>query len=393
MRTCLNTVKSGYSPLAHIAPGVLQLGTDSAVRCPSAQRLTAELPFNRLGINRLGINRQSLTQPRPGRVRLGFTLIELLVVIAIIAILIALLLPAVQQAREAARRTQCRNHMKQLGLALHNYHDNHNKLPLGSAPGPGVSGTYGTGNWRYRILPMLDQVAMYNVPLHRSWRGTETGTKVVTPWTDFIVPGYHCPSNPGKRTVTSSQCASDGCYESESHDYVGISGGHPDPAGRALSASIGFANTTYGPLYRTGLLVGGEAFHFRDCTDGTSNTMLVAEQTGRDRPSNSLVKSEYMSGWCGGHANIYSVGALYTVGETFPIRVGIVSVASSPNPPAAPLYGTVSYSSLIPLSSYHDGGVHVLLADGSVRFLSNSADGLVCRQVAVKDDGMALGEW
>ena len=101
---------------------------------------------------------------RPIQRTRGFTLIELLVVIAIIAILIALLLPAVQQAREAARRTQCKNNLKQIGLALHNYHDTSNSLPSGSIVLLNAAGTtyYGHGwTWHASILPYMDQANMY----------------------------------------------------------------------------------------------------------------------------------------------------------------------------------------------------------------------------------------
>src|SRR5688500_4365529 len=104
--------------------------------------------------------------PRPVPRRRGFTLIELLVVIAIIAVLIALLLPAVQQAREAARRTQCRNNLKQIGLALHNYHDVHNTFPMGYCAGmtyvDGASDTSPGWSWATYILPQLDQGPLYN---------------------------------------------------------------------------------------------------------------------------------------------------------------------------------------------------------------------------------------
>jgi len=330
----------------------------------------------------------------------GFTLIELLVVIAIIAVLIALLLPAVQQAREAARRSQCKNNLKQLGLALHNYHDIYNKLPLGTASGPGVEHRYGTGNWKFRILPQLDQTAMFNTPMLSTWRSSTLGSKLPTPWEAFRVPGYHCPSSASKGTVTSTQCAggdASNCYESESQDYVGISGAHPDPIGRTDASVRNQPSnyTSYGYVYRTGLLVGAESFNFRDCTDGTSNTIVVGEQTGLVRPvaANTLVKSDVMSGWSGGHYMNRSVISLNASPQQDQIRTGITIISGSPNPPTPPAYGAANSRNHVPLSSYHTGGVHVLLTDGAVKFLSDNTNELLCRRLAVKDDGDVLGEW
>jgi prepilin-type N-terminal cleavage/methylation domain-containing protein len=134
----------------------------------------------------------------------AFTLIELLVVIAIIAVLIALLLPAVQQARESARRTQCKNNMKQLGLAIHNYHDNNNFFPIGEQSG------WGRMNWRMSLMPFLDQATLYTrvdvaftsfLPATQgngfaSSGGSEGGygpqNNVIRGWK---APGYNCPSS------------------------------------------------------------------------------------------------------------------------------------------------------------------------------------------------------
>ena len=128
------------------------------------------------------------------RTRRGFTLIELLVVIAIIAVLIALLLPAVQQAREAARRTQCKNNLKQLGLALHNYHDVFNRLPMSQYVIP--TGMPQAGllqrTWTRRILPFLDQATIYN---QWNWtQGYAVGTNLTLIATPLAV--FKCPSSP-----------------------------------------------------------------------------------------------------------------------------------------------------------------------------------------------------
>lgn len=125
--------------------------------------------------------------------RRGFTLIELLVVIAIIAVLIALLLPAVQQAREAARRSQCKNNLKQIGLALHNYNDTHGALPSGSIVLRNTAGTvyYGHGwTWHATILPYLDQGPLYNAIQGADGMGNELATR--TPRSRWWPVGPSC---------------------------------------------------------------------------------------------------------------------------------------------------------------------------------------------------------
>jgi prepilin-type N-terminal cleavage/methylation domain-containing protein len=133
---------------------------------------------------------------RPSRERAGFTLIELLVVIAIIAVLIALLLPAVQQAREAARRTQCMNNLKQLGLAMHNHHDTYNMFPSGwitssaSIPSPGWS-------WQAKILPFIEQGTLFktlNVDIATGIPAATVGTPIMT-----SISGFRCPSDAGQQ--------------------------------------------------------------------------------------------------------------------------------------------------------------------------------------------------
>ena len=333
----------------------------------------------------------------------GFTLIELLVVIAIIAILIALLLPAVQQAREAARRTQCKNHMKQIGLALHNYHDVYRLFPLGSAPtGMGTAANYVMGNWKYRLLPYLDQVAMFNTSISRVyWRISSPPPSPNTlVWKEFRVPPYHCPSSDLTWTTRSDQGNSADRIDSETHDYVGIMGAHPDPAGRGYPQAR-TPETPYGWLYNTGMLLGGECVAIRDCTDGTSNTIIVGEQSGNSLSSGS-VRTDYMSGWSCGHScreSVSVINANRTTGDLCvsscgsPLRTGITVINGSPNPVSPPYRGDRSSRAHVPLKSYHVGGVHILLADGSARFLGDNTDAGICRQLAVRDDGSALGDY
>jgi prepilin-type N-terminal cleavage/methylation domain-containing protein len=210
--------------------------------------------------------------------RRGFTLIELLVVIAIIAILIALLLPAVQQAREAARRTQCKNNLKQIGLGLHNYHDTYLLFPAGGF-GPRK------GSWLISILPFIDQAPAYNLIDFSGCSGTSTGT---TPCgSDFSwqytappaamanlfyslrVPGYYCPSSDLDKT------RSQGTGKIQLVNYVGIAGSAISPLD---GVSAIFPAATYGYISNNGVLYPNADKSIRDITDGTSNIIVVGEQ-------------------------------------------------------------------------------------------------------------------
>ncbi|HUG91849.1 MAG TPA: DUF1559 domain-containing protein, partial [Planctomycetaceae bacterium] len=208
--------------------------------------------------------------PRPIR-RSGFTLIELLVVIAIIALLVALLLPAVQQAREAARRTQCRNHLKQLGLAVHNYESSHRYLPpSASIRMVGEINTNASWSIHGRILPYLDQAPLYgHVDLSIAWddQAAISGLKI---------PVYACPTDIGSDTArdVSPKLASPLYPTTYGFNfgtwlvYDPVSGGMGDGA--------------FGPNSRIG---------FRDFLDGTNNTLMLAEvkaqqHYGRNAPPN-----------------------------------------------------------------------------------------------------------
>ena len=185
--------------------------------------------------------------------RSGFTLIELLVVIAIIAILVALLLPAVQQAREAARRSSCKNNLKQIGLAMHNYHDVHSALPYGFYSFEGDPNfSRNRDSWFQRLLPFVEQAALYD-QYERS-----TGPQV---WSDAEaartrIATYLCPSNPEYAYTTSGM----GAY------FRGNYG--------ANSGSINGQGTT---TSSNGLFFRNSRIRFADITDGTTNTILVGE--------------------------------------------------------------------------------------------------------------------
>jgi prepilin-type N-terminal cleavage/methylation domain-containing protein len=285
--------------------------------------------------------------PRPSR-PLGFTLIELLVVIAIIAILIALLLPAVQQAREAARRTQCRNNLKQIGLAIHNYHDVYSRLPMNDPNGTQASLSIFTA-----ILPNLDLANTYQRYDFARSNSHPANVEAV----GQRIPSYTCPSASFRREVPISGC-----------DFTpGVSIGR---AAGTYAASSGTGNP-YGPLTgwvnpvdgpNNGAITNGRSggINFRDITDGLSNTLMVGES--------AWIFPDYLftSGPCAGQirwgftmwSSPYPASTHFTTQGTFNPKRWISSAA-----------GTIRN-----FRSEHIGGAHFLLSDGSVRFVSENVD-------------------
>lgn len=335
--------------------------------------------------------------------RRGFTLIELLVVIAIIAVLVALLLPAVQQAREAARRSSCKNNMKQIGLAFHNYHDALKVFPMsvswGDAP-----------NWRVSILPYIDQANLYNsLPGIKTGAGFYSHSPGAAPTIGYgsgndairglVVNTYSCPSNPQPPYTGATL----GWY-GQQIDYVAVMGTYPDPLGRntapnsvCATAGVNVCVVTDIPCVQ-GMMPPYTSKSLRDCTDGSTNTILVAEQSGL--VNGSRLSANYLGGWFSyanaskGTWNAGSDLTAITPGCYYP--GGITTVRYTPNSfkksaPAGPASSQASSSTVI--NSFHTGGVHVVLGDGSVRFVSDNVDfgtlgGLCCR-----DDGQVTGEY
>ena len=329
------------------------------------------------------------SRPRLRARQRGFTLIELLVVIAIIAILIALLLPAVQQAREAARRTQCKNNMKQLGLALHNYLDTNLTFPIGA------QNTVCKANWKVGILPFIDQANVYNKVnfSHQlcsqcgatSTYGFFTGDNAFL--RKFTMEIFKCPSS----AMNATEPAWCNFEETQIHDYIGVMGVAPDPAARTNMCS---PETGYGIYCRNGLLVPHENFKIRDVTDGTSNTLLVAEQSGRV-PTLSFaggdVRGSYHGGWGGLNASFVKMNAF--TATDLPYGGGTKTLRYPLNSKTAGQGATSAYMANVPLNSFHVGGIHALLADGSVRFLSENMDFLNLAKLVARDDGLPMGEF
>ncbi|QDT30073.1 putative major pilin subunit [Gimesia panareensis] len=298
----------------------------------------------------------------------GFTLIELLVVIAIIAILIALLLPAVQQAREAARRSQCRNNLKQLGLAFHNYHDNFLMLPTGYFQKSG----YQSG-WVARILPYIDQAPLYNsissitgeINEITPWRSSSIGSRQ-----EFTTPikVILCPSSELGSTAPT--------HSSVSGDHGGLhyrgNGGSVDVGLKSGFSTSSHNYTTSGVMYpkcKTRL---------RDITDGTSNTFLLGELSSAANGWGGNTGWDDMVTWTWA-TYYYGSTSGYLMIDTklvqYPIGSGLHSQ-----------YG-------VGWRSPHVGGTHMLLCDGSVRFLSESLSLDLLKSLATRGTGEVVGEF
>lgn len=297
--------------------------------------------------------------------RNGFTLIELLVVIAIIAILIALLLPAVQQAREAARRTQCKNHLKQMGLALHNYHDVVGAFPPGGFF-HGVSGSERFGNglsFHVMLLPYIDQANLYTKfnfdgdTFNASPNGTVARNRI---------PTYLCPS-------ANYLNASDVPTVQTAH-YNGVMGpwhGTGAPANPATGAAYPYTTKGSGGGWSDeGILLRGFSKKIRDVTDGTSNTLLVGEMSNDIYGTWTEGSGGVLRAWHRGNqrqststqTDWYPAGSAETITSTKAIRFSIN------NNTTAPAYNLYYFG------SNHTGGGHFLMADGAVRFLSENID-------------------
>lgn len=319
----------------------------------------------------------------------GFTLVELLVVIAIIGILVALLLPAVQAAREAARRSQCINNLKQIGLALHNYHDTH-KCLLGTRPGMVTSSdhvdrwTRGT-NWRVGILPYLEQGSLYDRLNFNgasfsgySGRPANGGNEILI---NLLVAVYLCPSSNVKPFVNGPNLF-DNAAPVLCHHYVGISGASPDPAGRTSVCR----QTWYGVVCGNGPLRPCETTRFADLIDGTSNTIIVGEESGNVGLDAS--SANYGGGWngIGYYGTVETITASQASSHYFSAGLATVLWPINSNPGVSQSLGTVPYGWNTVLNSLHPGGINALAADGSVHFVAQTIEMAALRAVCSMDD-------
>ncbi len=329
--------------------------------------------------------------------RQGFTLIELLVVIAIIAILVALLLPAVQEAREAARRSSCKNNLKQLGLAMHNYHDTFSVFPPGfvSQRGfsqPGLSGdgaatTFGNWNWSALILPFVEESAMY----------------------EFLQPGdqqiSQMMSDPAQRQQIQQanyfwRCPSDSGPDLNTHPARNISQTWPSaslPAaneGQLPSMNYIVVNNASNSV-RTeqdvslGMFWRNSKVRMRDLTDGTSNTLMLGERVTNFVPP--------LSG-----NPVPGAGTLYAIRGRAGNSAGGMSAAAGSGDVKINCPENTGCNQ--GFSSNHRGGSQFVLADGSVRFLGENLEHNTSRPdpdipdsvfdfLCARGDGSVVGEF
>jgi prepilin-type N-terminal cleavage/methylation domain-containing protein len=394
----------------------------------------------------------------------GFTLVELLVVIAIIGILVALLLPAIQAAREAARRTQCNNNLKNIGLGLQNYHDTYKTMPMGAMHSMFRNAPQLGPSWQYGILPFMEQRNIYDKIANLVRSGSAVANVAFTANgananiapagsrpLDKLVPDYmRCPSSP--LPVMSDQTGSI-CLPT----YVGIAGGtditltatpnttlNPNPnlwgvptSTRAYVNRAGATITMPAPstaagavITSSGMLPIAQHVGMQGCTDGTSNTMIVGEQSDWLRDVNRQNSTKYHGdpGWGGTGGPNSNTGtdarggwlSGTTCAPSIPDQVWTTSDVAPPNQVAWSTGGpiifnvtTVRYKPHLkevlaaggtgaapgcseimgpnnPLQAPHPGGLLVAFVDGSVQFISGTTDLAVLLRIAIRDDGQTV---
>lgn len=348
--------------------------------------------------------------------RAGFTLVELLVVIAIIGVMVGLLLPAVQAAREAARRMSCSNNLKQLALGCHNFHDTYNKFPYGMLRPDGNG--WGHPEWgeptqsrRYalmhQLMPYCEQTAFWedwdqlnfdanrlSNPRYGGDGVTMTPTNGTAAVGQLLSPVLRCPSNPGSEWNVSHDAAGNGVYARG--DYYGCAGqrgypgfndtrpslwypfgpgsDHPRPAGGKGTAALGRANGMFNRNVQYGM---------RDAIDGTSNTILLGERRFFDPlfdqcgPQNSPPTDTMIGNWgwvwFGAEGNAF-------LGTGVPINFTIRSCADFADP--------LRYEDRInSFGSMHPGGAMFAMTDGSIRFFSESISQITFNALGTRSGG------
>ena len=332
---------------------------------------------------------RSLHLRREHRSAAGFTLVELLVVIAIIGILVAMLLPAVQSAREAARRLQCSNQLKQMALGLHNYHTAQGTLPAGGycpRPGGGCADIAQCHTWFESLLPHIEQQALYDkIDFNVAVNAAPNGSLL----TGLVVPGVHCPSDPNAKLIDHDRlnpgppCGS--CDYGTGPAGTKTMGASYSPSGgplemngctipawpdkRNCQSENGGSRQSGSP----GMFAAGPiAYTFDDCKDGTTNTFLLGET---------------LPNWT--QFMLYFNSHLSAASTNVPPNYFKINPQGCENP--APCYTSGVGRSCIPdrsgFNSLHPGGLLMAMGDGSVHFVSEAIDYEVWVFLGARNDG------
>lgn len=304
-------------------------------------------------------------------IRRAFTLVELLVVIAIIGVLVALLLPAVQAAREAARRMRCQNSLKQIGLACHNFHDVNGEMPRAFNGDTGLS-------WHVYILPFIEQQSLYNQFDLTTVNNTHTSANRLDPHGLVIVPAYQCASCAFKRQpfnppnhingLVDLIPANTGSPAAVPH-YYGINGP------RGTNYPVGTGTHEGVPAATSGIFQRDGTIRMARITDGTSNTMMVAEMS-------------WMSPQYGTRFRTWVRGGDEYAGVIAGRPSFVVSCRNVTNPINSIFSANlvVPYND-VPFGSMHPGGMNACLGDGSVRFVAQNLSMTTYRSLASRDQG------
>lgn len=351
--------------------------------------------------------------------RFGFTLIELLVVIAIIAVLVSLLLPAVQQAREAARRSQCKNNLKQIGLGLHNYHDTHAVFPAGyyswgtnngSAPSwaqvdPTTWDAAPGWAWGTMLLPYLDQAPLYNrLDVNRAcWDGVNADS-VATKLSVFLCPSSSGGDEPFQiRDESGSPLTIAGQQPVFGRSHYVASHGQESCWGECGASTSGEVFTNIYTSATTTVTINGDASRvadgpffrnsrtkFRDVIDGSSNTVFMGEHSSKlsDKTWVGVVPGAFVHPRFSSPENGPDAAATLTLVHAGPSG-GELDITGFP------IIHSINFPTyhVGQMYSEHTGGGHVLLGDGSVRFLSENIDLFLFAELSSIGEGESVGEF
>ena len=328
----------------------------------------------------------------------AFTLVELLVVIAIIGVLVALLLPAVQAAREAARRSQCVNNVKQLGLALHNFHDANKKFPAGSysqtgltTPSASSCNQYGWINWFAKLMPFMEEGARRET-LDYTKRTYDTASKNPQAILDVNIPSMRCPSDPAGGVLSHKRFLSGGCqgrYIAGPSATSSSMGQSYSPSGgpvRGVTDAECYPGTSGTKNCQPGDVLGRRgagtpgmfaagwsvAYKIKECTDGTSHTFLVGEQLPAISCHHMLFHS---------YANIGTTN----YPPNFRTKIPGAIIVNSPD-----YFQTGDEEEYASFKSEHTGGVNMGMVDGSVHFVADEIDYDLWNNLGARADGLLV---